>query len=282
MPRVSVLMPIYNTQESHLREAIESILAQTYGDFEFIILNDSPDNTGLDAIVTSYSDERIVYSKNKKNIGISASRNKLIDMSQGEYLAVMDHDDISLPERFAKQVSFLDEHADVGVVGTWCKGFVHGQKWNTLTQHKDLERDLFFGCSIKHPSSMLRKSVLVAHGIRYEEEYSPSEDYRLWCCLIGKTHFAVVDEELFLYRDHDTRTSCNQAKKMAQANIKIHEHVRAEYPELWMEARVDSTICRKTKIFGIPFFYTYEKANMQWCRLWDIIPLYSVKTRIHR
>lgn len=282
MPKVSVLMPIYNTQESHLREAIESILAQSYIDFEFLILNDSPENTKLDAIVASYSDTRIHYTKNEKNLGITGSRNKLMNMAKGEYFAIMDHDDISLPERFAKQVAFLDEHKDVGVVGTWCQCIVHNVKWNSLTQHEDIERDLFFGCTIKHPAAMLRKSVLVQHGIRYEEYYSPSEDYALWCRLIGKTRFAVIAEELFLYRDHDTRTSCRQAKKMAQAIIKVHEFVRADHPLLWRRAQIHSTSLKKIKVFGIPFFYIYEKENMQWCRLWDIIPLYSIKTRVKR
>lgn len=106
MPKVSVLMPVYKTQEEHLRQAIESVLNQTYADFEFLILDDCPDDTRED-IVKSYQDKRIKYSQNEKNLGITPSRNKLIDMAQGEYLAVFDHDDISLPERFAKQVALF-------------------------------------------------------------------------------------------------------------------------------------------------------------------------------
>lgn len=79
-PKISVLMPIYNTNKLYLKEAIESILNQTFVDFEFIILNDSPDNTELDDIVKSYKDKRIKYLKNEKNMGITLSRNKLIDL----------------------------------------------------------------------------------------------------------------------------------------------------------------------------------------------------------
>ncbi|MDO4423824.1 MAG: glycosyltransferase family A protein, partial [Pseudomonadota bacterium] len=95
---------------AHLRACIESILNQTYADFEFIILNDSPENTELGQIVKSYNDARIKYVCNDKNIGISASRNKLIDLARGKYLAIFDHDDISHPSRLERQVRFLDEN----------------------------------------------------------------------------------------------------------------------------------------------------------------------------
>lgn len=84
--KVSVLMPIYKTNLVHLKESIESILSQTFQDFEFIILNDSPDNVELDKLVKSYEDERIVYLKNEKNMGITQSRNKLLDLAKGSIL----------------------------------------------------------------------------------------------------------------------------------------------------------------------------------------------------
>ena len=102
IPKVSVLMPVYNTQSEHLHEAIDSILAQTFRDFEFLILNDCSTDPQVEEVVKSYSDPRIVYAVNERNLGISGARNRLLDMAQGEYLVVMDHDDISLPERFEK------------------------------------------------------------------------------------------------------------------------------------------------------------------------------------
>lgn len=97
-------MSIYNTKESHLKEAVSSILNQTFADFEFLIVNDSPQNTDLDKIINSFDDKRIRYFKNNQNLGIAASRNRLLELAQGEYIAVMDHDDISLPERDRKSV----------------------------------------------------------------------------------------------------------------------------------------------------------------------------------
>ena len=116
MTKISVLMPVYNTPENYLREAVESILAQTCADFEFLILNDASTDDNVEKVINSYDDKRIRYWQNDRNLGISLSRNKLIGLSRGEYLAVFDHDDVSLPERLEKQAAFLDAHPEVGVV----------------------------------------------------------------------------------------------------------------------------------------------------------------------
>ena len=122
-PRVSVLTPVYNTNIEHLHQCIDSILNQTFTDFEFIILNDSPENTELESEILSYSDKRIKYYKNDKNIGISESRNRLLQLARGEYIAIFDHDDISIPDRLACQVEFLDTHPNIGVIGGWLQNF---------------------------------------------------------------------------------------------------------------------------------------------------------------
>ena len=110
MPKVSVLMPVYNTRPEHLREAVQSVLSQTFTDFELLILNDGSTVQGLEEVVRSFHDPRIVYAENERNLGISRTRNRLMDMARGEYFAVMDHDDVSLPERLEKQTAFLDAH----------------------------------------------------------------------------------------------------------------------------------------------------------------------------
>jgi glycosyltransferase involved in cell wall biosynthesis len=137
IPKVSVLTPIYNTNPEHLREMIESILNQTFTDFEFLILNDSPENIELDKIVKSYKDERIKYFKNEKNLGITPSRNKLLKMARGEYVAIFDHDDISVPDRLAQEVEYLDTNPHISVVSGWLQYF--GDRNDTL---KNPEHDL--------------------------------------------------------------------------------------------------------------------------------------------
>lgn len=246
-PKVSVLMPVYKTPEKYLRETIESILGQTYKNFEFLILDDCPEQS-VEDVVKSYKDERIRYFKNEKNMGISRSRNKLIDLSKGAYLAVMDHDDICLSKRFEKEVAFLDTHPDVGVVGTWYERFPKIKLKKRYVINSQIERDLMYHCSILHPSSMIRKSVLDENNLRYEEEYSPSEDYALWCRLIGKTKFANIAEVLYRYRDYGANTSKIQAEKMANASKAIHNFLQKEHPALMSEASKVKTV----RIFGLP------------------------------
>lgn len=180
MPKVSVLMPVYKTPEKFLREAIESILAQTFTDFEFLILDDCPTDD-REQVVKSYADKRIKYAKNAQNMGISASRNKLIDMAQGEYLAIFDHDDISLPERLEKEVSYLDTHPKCGVVSCAKKNIIGGKIDAYPENNAEITRQLFVSCCIVHSASVFRKSMLNDLNLRYETEYSPAEDYALYC-----------------------------------------------------------------------------------------------------
>ena len=190
MPKVSVLTPVFDTNHAHLRQCIDSVLQQTFADFEFIILNDSPDNVELEKIILSYRDKRIRYKKNEINIGISASRNKLIDLARGQYLAIFDHDDISHPNRLAQQVHFLDTHPFVGVVGSWAHWFgARDFVRKTPEFDTDIKIQLTDRCAIMHTSAMIRKSVLVDKNIRYEEQYTPAEDYRLWGQLMKVTDF---------------------------------------------------------------------------------------------
>ena len=128
MVKISVLLPVYNTKEAYLRETIESILHQTFKDFELIIVNDASTDSNVEKVVKSYKDRRIRYFKNPVNLGISQTRNRLIELAKGKYLAVMDHDDIALPKRLAEEVAFLDKHSEVGVVGTWYENFPKRKK----------------------------------------------------------------------------------------------------------------------------------------------------------
>ena len=116
MPKISVLFPTYNTKEEYLREAIESVLNQTFSDFEFIVLDDCSPDPNVEKVVKSYTDPRIRFYRNERNLGISQTRNKLIDLASGEYLAVMDHDDVSLPERFEKEAAYLDAYSPLKVL----------------------------------------------------------------------------------------------------------------------------------------------------------------------
>jgi glycosyltransferase involved in cell wall biosynthesis len=116
-PKISVVMPVYNGKE-YLALAVESILRQTFADFEFIIINDGSTDNSAD-IAASYEDPRIKLLHNDKNLGLIPSFNRGLENSRGEYIARMDADDIAFPDRFKKQVAFLDDHPDIALCGSW-------------------------------------------------------------------------------------------------------------------------------------------------------------------
>ena len=116
-PLISVLIPTYKPNPAFLREAIDSILAQTEPDFELLLFDDSPSDPVVREVVESYTDPRIRFIDDGVNRGISGARNRLLEEARGEFVAIMDHDDVSFPERFRKQVDYLRTHPEVGVVG---------------------------------------------------------------------------------------------------------------------------------------------------------------------
>lgn len=277
MPKVSVLMPVYKTKEDYLREAIESILTQTFEDFEFLILDDCPEDD-REQIVKSYKDKRIKYFKNERNLGITPSRNKLIDMAKGEYLAVFDHDDISLPERFAKEVSYLDEHPEVGVVSCVSKSIIRKRLSQNPIEDHNIKLALMRTCAINHSASMIRKSVLIDNNVRYEEEFSPSEDYALWCRLIPYTKFYNIPEILFYYRDHKDNTSHHQEDKMQSATFAIWAFVKVANPVLYEEFLLKAKHTTRWRLFGfIPLITKVDQKNHSKIYLFEKIPLLTKK-----
>ena len=278
IPKVSVLTPIYNTNPEHLREMIESILNQTFTDFEFLILNDSPENTELDEIVDSYKDSRIIYSKNDKNIGISASRNKLLKMARGEYVAIFDHDDISVPDRLAQEVEYLDTNPHVGVVSGWLQYF--GDRNDILKNPEhDLKIRTFLtqNCCVAHTAAMIRKSILIDNNIEYEGYYTPAEDYRLWARLMEVTHFYNIQGVLVKYRWNNSNTSVKYMNATCLHGEEIALDIRTRFRAYWelfnKQSNANRTLIR-LRLFGI---IPILKIKNNWLLLFECIPLLKIK-----
>lgn len=278
--KVSVLIPVYNTKEEYLRLSIESILNQTYKNYELLILNDCSSDENIEKVIKSYKDKRIKYYTNEKNLGISLTRNKLIDLAKGEYLAIMDHDDISLPKRFEKQVEFLDNNTEYGVVGSW-NGIINTKKIKKLpVENDEIEKTLFIKCCICHPSTMIRKSIFLDNNIRYNKYYSPSEDYAIWAEFLGKTKFYNIPEVLFMYRNYKDNTSNKQKDRMHKAGLKIKNLIRNNNPNIWNSIQDTIIDVSKIKLFGLLNIMTVEtnldKTNYS---LFGFIPLFSCKRK---
>lgn len=218
VPTVSVVMPAYNA-EKYLREAIDSILAQTFTDFEFIIINDGSTDATKD-IILSYSDQRIVYLENESNSGICVTLNRGLDAARGRYIARMDSDDISLPERFAKQVVYMDTHPEIGVLGTDIEVFGEGVTPYTFEQlhtPEECQAGLLFNSCFAHPSVMIRKSVLNDNNLQYNDDFRGLEDFELWWQIGKYSKLNNLPEPLLRYRHHKGQETQNISSKVKRA-----------------------------------------------------------------
>ncbi len=202
MPKVTVLMPVYNG-ESYLRETIESILAQTFRDFEFLIVDDgSEDTTPL--IIDSYCDNRIKVLKNATRLKLSGALNRGLDEARGDFVARMDADDLALPERLARQVEFLEQNIEVGICGAWINRFGKGRNYvdKNFVHEADIKAYSLFDCPFFHPTVMMRKSLLDKYSLRYDGDYYPTEDYELWTRAVDYFPCANIGKVLLKYRVH--------------------------------------------------------------------------------
>lgn len=221
--KVSVLLPVYNTKEEHLRATIESILNQTFSDFELLIINDGSTDDNVEKVVLSYNDERIKYYK-QENQGIALTRNKLMDIAEGEYLALCDHDDISLPDRFEKQVKFLDENPQAGGVSGWYEIFgIKSEIVKFIYNPKLL--DFYRSCCFPQPCAMLRKEFFDVHNLRYIKEYCPADDYELWSRAIMHFELYNLQEVLIKYRWHEGNESSVNKHKTWASTIKTMNNI---------------------------------------------------------
>ena len=275
--KVSVLTPIYKTDERFLREAIESVLKQTFADFEFLLLDDCPEDS-RETVVRSYDDKRIVYLKNDRNLGITASRNKLIDLAKGEHLAVFDHDDICRPERFAKEVAYLDAHPECGVVGGWTKPTNGTPNIYPESDHA-IKLAMVEGASVWHPASMIRRSALDAAKARYEADYSPVEDYMLWMRLLPHTVFHNLQEVVLDYRWHASNTSVVRKRELDAQVARVKAWAKVRAPELYAEYELSRETMRRVRLFGIPVLKITTSGRETEIRLFDRIPVLRVSRR---
>ncbi len=250
MPKISVLMPVYNPEEDYLREAIESIQNQTYSDFEFIIINDGSTNN-TKQVILSYDDSRIKYFENEENLGLIKTLNRGLGLAAGQYIARMDADDISLPERFAKQVDYLDKNEDIDVLGTWFKKIPKNKIVKMPTTDKDIKNLLLFVCcSMGHPTVMIRKSTLDKYDFKYNEEYKHAEDYGLWLSMADKAKFANLPEVLLNYRWHNTNISVTKSEEQSKITNKLRHEYQKKFlgKECNKEIDIYSKIQNKEKI----------------------------------
>jgi glycosyltransferase involved in cell wall biosynthesis len=210
MPTVSVMMPVYNA-ERYLAEAVESILGQTFADFEFLIVDDGSTDRSS-ALLEQYAarDQRVRLARLPHG-GIVAARNHALGLARAEFCAVMDADDVALPQRLARQVDYLRTHPDIVCVGT-AVHFIDSAGRFLRDAHPGMghevieERALGGDCPLNHPSVMMRRAAVVAVG-GYRAGFEPSEDHDLFLRLGEVGRLANLPEVLMKYRQHPQSAS---------------------------------------------------------------------------
>lgn len=223
-PRISVVMPAYNS-EKYIGEAIESILNQTFTDFEFIIINDgSMDDTAKIVLQYANKDKRIKFINNKDNRGIVSVLNQGLDLAKGEYIARMDSDDISLPTRFERQIQYMESHPECGVLGTWFKCF--GKSDKIIRNHECVKIcNIVKVQHVGHPTVMLKRAVVDKYKFHYDEKYKYAEDFELWSRMVFVTEIHNLPEILLKYRWHGTNVSIEHAHRQQELTRQVQQNV---------------------------------------------------------
>lgn len=252
MPKISVLMPVYNTKEEFLREAIESILSQTFHDFELIIVdNGSIEKTGN--ILKSYTDKRIKLYRLEENQGPAFARNYAVENAKGEFIIFHDSDDISFPERFEKQLQYFDKHSEVGCLGAEAKMVQDGVaklRKNEFRSNEEIEAYLLLAGNVFVQSTvMIRRELLDKNCIRYNTDYVPAEDYKFWIDIIGKTKFAILSDVLLLYHFHvDNISSTRKIEQDKNTCLIRKENLEHLYGDSFPHAEVFLSFINKDKL----------------------------------
>lgn len=195
-------MPIYNGLP-HLREAVDSILNQSLGDFELICIDDGSTDGSAD-VLAAVQDGRVRVVRNRKRMGLSVVLNRALRMAQGVYWARMDADDISLPRRLELQARFLDKHPEISLVGSWAQtlGLPKEQVWRLPAAPEALRAELLFNSPLVHSSVMLRRADFIGKRLRYNPAVARAQDYDLWERATRKLLLANLPKVLLRYRIH--------------------------------------------------------------------------------
>ncbi len=199
LPYVSIVMSTYNS-EKYLIEAIESILTQTYTNFEFIIINDGSTDNSLDIIKDFMRKDKRIILISRENKGLPFSLNEGIMFAKGKYIARMDADDISLPLRLEKQINFMEKNREIGICGTAILNLDTGKQWLLNSNDKKLKTELLFSSIFAHPSVMIDRQILIDNKLFYNEKFLQAQDFELWTRMAEYTKFANLKIPLLRYR----------------------------------------------------------------------------------
>lgn len=249
MPKISVVLPVFNAQD-FLIDAVQSVLDQTFSDFELLLIEDGSTDNSL-KILKQIKDDRVRLIEHKENQGLVSTLNEGIRESKGEYIIRMDADDVCKLNRFELQVEFMDARPDVGISGSWLEIMGHnGEKiWRSLTDSDEIKAHLIFMPNLFHPTVIIRRKLLIDNNLYYREGNLLNEDYDLWIRMIQYCEFGNIPKPLLQYRQHEINMETKRkATQTYYANIirvelfknigivpssdEIHLHTKVVYRQL--------------------------------------------------
>lgn len=236
--KLSVLLPVYNTRSDWLTVAVESVLNQTYREFELLLLNDGSTNPDTLSTLVAFekADDRVRLIHNPKNMGLPKTLNRGLTLARYDWVARMDGDDISEPQRFEKQIAFLKAHPDITILGTNIHTFGETHEVCRFPEHhKEIAAAMLDHCALTHPTVIFRKDQILAAG-GYPSEYPNAEDYALWTKLVlhhPEVRMANLQETLLRYRVNRSRPeyvksqadSCHRIRVAAFAALGVPEQL---------------------------------------------------------
>jgi glycosyltransferase involved in cell wall biosynthesis len=238
--KVTVLMLAYNAEE-YIREAIDSILNQTFRDFELLIILDSKTSDLSKDIIKTYMDKRIRLIENKKSMNLSELRNKGLRLAKGEYIAIMDADDISYPNRLEVQYKYMEKNPDVGIVGSWNEVIDDVGRviefWNGNHSSEDIYYILNFRNCLTHCSTLFRKDLVVNNG-GYNETMNLSEDYELYNRISKIARIYQIQQPLVKWRRHNNSIGLRKRNELIErANSVVRDNL-----EHLIEEKIDNKL----------------------------------------
>ncbi|UJH92513.1 glycosyltransferase [Antarcticibacterium sp. 1MA-6-2] len=264
-PLLTVLMPVFNA-EKYIAASVESVLNQSYEDFEFLIIDDASTDQTV-SIIKSYSDARIKLIEKRKNTGYTNSLNTGLKIAQGKYVGRMDSDDISLPNRFAKQISFLESNPEVIVCGTQHEIMGKNNAVSLPTKNAEIRLALLWGNCLVHSSVMIRKDALIQSSVYYDALKEPSEDYDLWVRLLPIGHLYNIPEVLVSYRIHYASVSRTRYEQQEEESIKVKLRLLG-YLNVHLEPseqQVLMKVFRKNFLLTVNEIQTFQNVKQKFC-----------------
>ncbi|MDQ3392691.1 MAG: glycosyltransferase [Bacteroidota bacterium] len=227
--KVTVLMPVYNAGV-YLRDSIESILNQSFEDFEFLIINDGSSDES-EAVIKSYNDPRIRTLNNEKNLGLIATLNKGLSLAKGQFIVRQDADDISMPHRLELQVDIMNKNPDLLLLSSNAIIINNNSEFigesNLPEEEIALRFRMMFKCGIFHTSTIFRKKSLEDYNLKYDPLYPHTEDYKLWSELSRHGKLYVMRDKLVKYRAHqESISSLNKSKQEEIAAKVVRENIK--------------------------------------------------------